>query len=58
MIEGLYLNAVSAIKEQLKNAIVRLYTAVLIYLLKARRYYARNTPGLTSLAVCLESILT
>lgn len=44
MIEGLYLNAVSAIKEQLKNAIVRLYTAVLTYLLKARRYYARNTP--------------
>ena len=47
LIEELHLNTVSAIREQLKAALVRLYTAVLAYLLRARRYYARNTTGLT-----------
>ena len=54
MIEGLYLSTVSTIKEQLTNALVRLYASVLIYLLKARHYYAQNTAGLTSLAILLK----
>lgn len=58
MIEGLYLNIVSPVQEQLKNALVRLYTAVLILLLKASRYYAQNTAGLTSLADCFQRMLT
>ena len=45
MIEWLYLQEDSAGKEQLVEAVTRLYTAILVYLAKARRYYDRRTGG-------------
>ena len=47
IIEKLYLrtNATEAADDQLKQAIVKLYSAVLEYLSKAARYYNRNTAG-------------
>ena len=44
-LEDLYLNQASLAKDQLSVAIVRLYTAVLIYLARASRFYSRNTPS-------------
>ena len=41
--ENLYLHVDSAIEDQLADAIVRLYTAILTYLSKASRYYHLNT---------------
>jgi hypothetical protein len=45
ILEKLYLrtNATAAADGQLKQSIVRLYSAVLEYLAKAARYYNRNT---------------
>lgn len=47
ILEKLYLQttteAKSAAKDQLANAITKLYSAVLKYLSKARRYYDRKT---------------
>jgi hypothetical protein len=45
IIEGLYLQGTSVEKEQLADSITRLYTAILVYLSKARRYYDRRTGG-------------
>jgi hypothetical protein len=45
IIEDLYLPGVSAAKHQLTQAIIKLYTATLKYLLKASRFYGRNTAG-------------
>ena len=44
-VEDLYLTGTSAEKAQLSDAITRLYTAILIYLSKASRYYDRRTGG-------------
>ena len=44
-LEDLYLNQASLAKDQLSVAIVRLYTAVLVYLARASRFYSRNTPS-------------
>lgn len=43
--ENLYLHVDSAVEDQLADAIVRLYTAILTYLSKASRYYHLNTGG-------------
>ena len=43
MVEALYLNQTSIANDQLSEAIVRLYSAVLIYLAKANKFYSRNT---------------
>ena len=45
MVEALYLDQASLAKDQLSVAIVCLYTAVLIYLGRASRFYSRNTPS-------------
>lgn len=49
ILEKLYLRTTegmkAAAKDQLEQAIFELYTAVLKYLSKARRYYTRNTIG-------------
>lgn len=45
MIEGVYLQGTSVEREQLVDSITRLYTAILVYLSKARRYYDRRTGG-------------
>lgn len=50
MVEELYLRVASAATQQLTESIVSLYSAVLHYLLKARRYYSRNTGGKTIFA--------
>lgn len=46
MIEALYLRTSSAAVDQLVDALVRLYTAILVYLLRAKRYFSRNTGGI------------
>ena len=45
ILEKLYLqaNTVAMAKDQLSQSIVKLYTTILKYLSKARRYYDRNT---------------
>jgi hypothetical protein len=45
IVEQLYLQKPSAAKDQLTQAILRLYSTVLIYLSKAKSYYQRNTFG-------------
>jgi hypothetical protein len=45
--ENLYLHVDSAVEGQLADAIVGLYTAILTYLSKARRYYHLNSGGLS-----------
>lgn len=45
MIEALYLGSSSNAVNQLVESLVRLYTAILIYLIRARRYFAQNTGG-------------
>ena len=45
MIEAFYLQDPSMARQHLNDAIVRLYTAILVYLCKARRYYGQNTTG-------------
>lgn len=47
MIEALYLRNSSAEVDQLIDALVRLYTAILVYLIRAKRYFSRNTGGMT-----------
>lgn len=42
-VEDLYFNHISPTKGQLSMAIVRLYTAVLIYLARASKFYSRPT---------------
>lgn len=49
MVEALYLNQTSIANDQLSEAIVRLYSAVLIYLSKAGKFYSRNTGSEPSL---------
>ena len=43
MVEALYLNQVSVANDQLSEAIIRLYSAVLTYLAKANKFYSWNT---------------
>ena len=43
-IEGAYLES-SILKEQLAEALLKLYTAVLVFLARARRYYTRRHVG-------------
>lgn len=45
IVENLYLHQASLARDQLSEAIVRLYTAVLIYLARASKFYSRNTPS-------------
>lgn len=45
IVEQLYLQKPSATKDQLTQAILRLYSTVLTYLSKARSYYQSNTFG-------------
>ena len=42
MVEALYLNQASTARDQLSESIVRLYSAVLLYLAKASKFYSRN----------------
>ncbi|KAL1599675.1 hypothetical protein SLS60_007478 [Paraconiothyrium brasiliense] len=50
IIEELYLQGASEPKAQLEQAIVKLYAAILEYVLKARRYYDKSTAGSTELS--------
>jgi hypothetical protein len=43
IVEHLYLQKSSAAKDQLTQAILKLYSTVLTYLCKAKSYYERNT---------------
>ncbi|OCK92067.1 uncharacterized protein K441DRAFT_615385, partial [Cenococcum geophilum 1.58] len=43
IIEALYLQGLTAAMHQLTQAIIKLYTAILQYILKARRFYDRST---------------
>ena len=45
IVEQLYLQRPSAAKEQLTQAIIKLYSHVLIYLFKAKNYYQKRTIG-------------
>ena len=45
IIEQLYLQRLSATKDQLSEAIIKLYAAVLKYLSKAIHFYGRNSAG-------------
>ncbi|KAL5391936.1 hypothetical protein PMIN04_007501 [Paraphaeosphaeria minitans] len=45
IIEDLYLQGTSEAKTQLEQAVVKLYTKILQYVLKARRYYSTSTAG-------------
>ena len=47
ILETLYLRDASVARQNLSDAITRLYAAVLTYLCKARQYYAQNTTGMT-----------
>jgi hypothetical protein len=46
--ERLYLQIPSAAKDQLTQAMVKLYAAILKYLSKARRYYNRNAASMST----------
>jgi hypothetical protein len=54
-VEELYLQGVSAQREQLEQCIIELYVAILIYLLRAREYYNRTTAGDAGGLFLLES---
>lgn len=43
IVEQLYLRRPSAANDQLTQAIIKLYTAIMKYLCKAKTYYQRNT---------------
>lgn len=60
MVEGLYLSprATSVAGEQLSDAIIRLYGAVLIYLAKAAKFYSRSTSGRIVKAVVQQAELS
>ena len=45
MLEALYLHASSAARQQLYDALVRLYTSVLEFLSRAIRHYGRGAGG-------------
>ena len=49
-VETLYLRASTAKRVNLQDALVKLYVAILTYLVKARRYYAKHTHGMTGLS--------
>ena len=53
-VETLYLHASTPKRVQLQDALIGLYTAVLQYLAKARRYYAKHTHGDTSPSLTLQ----
>lgn len=58
MIEALYVRNSSAAVDQLVDALVRLYTAILVYLIRAKRYFSRNTGGMTLQLTCALRRLT
>ena len=43
--KDLYLQSISLVTDELKRALVQLYTAILIYLSKVKSYYDQNTAG-------------
>jgi len=45
LVEDLYLQGTSVEKDHLADLITRVYTSILVYLVKARRYYERGTGG-------------
>ena len=45
-VETLYLHASITKRVNLRDALVRLYIAILTYLVKARHYYAKHTHGM------------
>ena len=49
-VETLYLSASTAKRVNLQDALVKLYVAILTYLVKARRYYAKHTYGMIDLS--------
>ena len=51
MVEALYINHTSVANNQLSEAIVRLYSAVLIYLTKANKFYSQKNTS--SESVCI-----
>ena len=45
IVECLYLRKPSMAKSQLTQALLEVYSAVLVYLSNAKRFYERSTPG-------------
>jgi hypothetical protein len=56
IVEQLYLQKFSTAKDQLIQAITKLYAAVLKYLSNANRFYGRNSAGESSLISCLRHV--
>jgi hypothetical protein len=46
--ENLYLHIVSALTDQLREALTKLYASILRYLAKVRRYYDRGTASMST----------
>ncbi|MCJ1378529.1 hypothetical protein MMC17_001628 [Xylographa soralifera] len=51
IVECLYLRKPSMAKSQLTQALLEVYSAVLVYLSKAKRFYERSTPGRIAISV-------
>jgi hypothetical protein len=47
LVEELYLQGTSVETDHLADLITRVYTSILVYLVKARRYYDRGTGGVS-----------
>ena len=45
LVEAMYLNRLSLLEEQLRNALIQVYTSILVFLAHAKRYYVRSTGG-------------
>jgi hypothetical protein len=56
IIEELYMRQDSTARHHLKQAIIKLYTAILQYLFKAKHYYERSTAG-TIISLTISSVL-
>jgi len=54
LVEELYLQGTSVETDHLADLITRVYTLILVYLVKARRYYDRGTGGASQNGVSLS----
>lgn len=53
LVEAMYLKGRSLLEEQLCNALIRVYTSILVFLAHSMRYFVRCTSGkFKSIAVC------
>ena len=45
LVEAMYLKGCSLLEEQLYNALIRVYTSILVFLAHSMRYFVRCTSG-------------